>query len=229
MLHASDFARSTSSIIPVAEDDGPGGRRARPRDAASLVLVRERAGVREVLVGRRSQRHGFLPGLYVFPGGTVEGSDSRAPCGSELRPAVGAVLARHVAPPRARALAVAALRETWEEAGWPLGAVRDNRLVPDLAHVLFVARAITPARLPRRFHARFFAARCDDADSPSASVSGELQDLRWIAMTDANADLPMLDVTRFVIRQVASLSAWRQPAAAPLLCFRSGKPMLRDG
>ena len=203
--------------------------RARPRDAASLVLVRERRGRREVLVGRRHPRHGFLPGLYVLPGGTVEASDSRWPCQGELAEDVRAVLTGHVPAARARALAVTAVRETWEEAGWPLGAVQGDRLLPALDRLLYVGRAITPASLPRRYHARFFAARCDDSDSPSSEVSGELEDLRWIDMNLSDNTLPMLDVTRRVIASVAALAEWRQPESVPLQCYRAHRFVLRRG
>jgi len=44
----------------------------RPSDAASLVLIRNRAAHAEVLMGKRARRHRFLPDVYVFPGGRVE-------------------------------------------------------------------------------------------------------------------------------------------------------------
>ena len=44
-------------------------RPARPRDAASLVLWSPGPDGPEVLMGRRSSRHRFLPDMFVFPGG----------------------------------------------------------------------------------------------------------------------------------------------------------------
>lgn len=46
-----------------------------PRDAASLVLLRDGANGPEVLMGRRSLSARFMPGVYVFPGGVVETGD----------------------------------------------------------------------------------------------------------------------------------------------------------
>jgi 8-oxo-dGTP pyrophosphatase MutT (NUDIX family) len=50
-------------------DDAP------PRDAASVVLLRDGPQGLEVLLQRRHQNAGVLGGLYVFPGGKLD-----APC-----------------------------------------------------------------------------------------------------------------------------------------------------
>src|SRR5207245_2053534 len=79
----------------------------RPRDAASLILVRGEGKGLEVLAGRRPLHLRFMPGVYVFPGGAIDPPDRLAwsvECGAE---ALGPKLARS---------ARAALRETWEEA-----------------------------------------------------------------------------------------------------------------
>src|SRR2546430_16826219 len=44
----------------------------RPRDAATLILVRQRGKVPEVLLGCRDAKHAFMPNRYVFPGGRVD-------------------------------------------------------------------------------------------------------------------------------------------------------------
>ena len=44
----------------------------RPRDAATLVIHRESPRGTEVLMGRRSDKARFKPGVYVFPGGGLE-------------------------------------------------------------------------------------------------------------------------------------------------------------
>ncbi len=191
--------------------------------------MRQRRARREVLVGRRHGGHVFLPGMYVFPGGALDRGDYRCPCASDLSPDVYSVLTRHVARKRARALAVAALRETWEESGWAIGRIENGRLLPALHGIVFVARAITPAAMTRRFHARFFAARCESADASSRPPSDELQDLHWVDVERSQESLPMLNVTRYVIARVAALHQWRQPASVPLLCFRAGKVVVRHG
>ena len=65
----------------------------RPVDAAGLVLLRQGPDGLEVLLGRRHARAGFLPDIYVFPGGRVEPTDALGPP-LPLAPAVAADLAR---------------------------------------------------------------------------------------------------------------------------------------
>ena len=48
----------------------------RPRDAATLIIVRDTT---EVLLGVRNARHVFMPHRYVFPGGRVDAGDARVP------------------------------------------------------------------------------------------------------------------------------------------------------
>lgn len=144
----------TSSPSPTA----PAPKRpVAPRDAASLVLVRRGSTGPEVLLGRRAGRHRFLPNMYAFPGGGVDQGD-RSEMPVKLlkyredfyRPFIGCE------PGLAQALAVAAIRETWEETGIALGRLENGRLRPDLSGLTYLCRAITPADSPIRFHARFF-------------------------------------------------------------------------
>ena len=51
----------------------------RPRDAATLILVRQRGKIPEVLLGCRDAKHAFMPNRYVFPGGRVDPADARVP------------------------------------------------------------------------------------------------------------------------------------------------------
>ncbi len=90
-----------------------------PRDAATVALIRSRAGGIEVLLQRRPGSMAFAAGMHVFPGGRVEPADAdgtvpwRGPADYEPFPIpVGAG-----ATARFRALTVAGVRETWEEAG----------------------------------------------------------------------------------------------------------------
>ena len=89
----------------------------RPKDAATLVLYRGHGNNLRILLGQRHQGHAFMPNAYVFPGGRVNSSDSRAIPSSELRSGVAKMLERAATPARARAIAVAAVRETFEETG----------------------------------------------------------------------------------------------------------------
>jgi 8-oxo-dGTP pyrophosphatase MutT (NUDIX family) len=83
----------------------------------------------------------------------------------------------------ARGLAVAAAREMMEEAHLSLTpADHAASLCPDVSHFRFLARAITPPGMPRRFDTRFFACFTDEVDADPANVrdSDELHDLTWL-------------------------------------------------
>ena len=73
---------------------------ARPRDAASVVLLRGERDRPQVLMGRRRRRASFLPEVYVFPGGRVESSDRHAPPGLGPRAETARLLRRHGAEVR---------------------------------------------------------------------------------------------------------------------------------
>lgn len=206
---------------------GAGGRRAvaRPRDAASLVLIRGRGRDARVLLGRRAPRDRFMPDVFVFPGGRVDRGDARAPVKSELRRPVASRLAAHASAARARTLAVAAVRETFEETGLVLGRRAGAGVEPDLRALDYVARAITPARNPIRYHARFFAA---DAAAVSGALrgNGELLDLAWFPLREA-CELPIIDVTGFVLHEVAEQLAGRPRRDPPLFHYRGLRPLVR--
>ena len=210
---------TTAAFDPMV--DGPlkvaGQGTVRPRNAATLILVRRSGKGPELLMGRRSRGHDFMPGKWVFPGGRVDRGDFTAPAASELPPEVEAGL-RMTAPRRPtlpRALAMAAIRETWEEAGLMLarraparpaaGAWRgfvEAGALPDLSALTFVARAITPPYLPKRFDARFFMAEASALLSQDrAAGSGELDEIAWIQIDETQRfDLP--NVTSFVVKEL---------------------------
>src|ERR1700720_1519239 len=78
----------------------------RPRDAASLILLRAKGRDLELLPGRPPGHVKFMPGVWVFPGGAVDRDDNRP---WQVESGGG-----HI-PPRLLRCARAALRETWEE------------------------------------------------------------------------------------------------------------------
>ncbi|WP_112808310.1 NUDIX hydrolase [Ensifer sp.] len=205
------MTQGRQSVPPAS--NGP-ERRVRPRDAASIMLLdRSGSGVR-VLMGRRSSAHAFMPDVYVFPGGRRDPTDHRLAFSSDLNPVVlqslKSVVGQPVSDARARALALAALRELYEEAGVPLGLSHMETeaplpFLPDLANLRYMARAITPPGHSRRFDTRFFAIFADEADVDTSSVleSRELQDLQWI---DVN-DLPSLripEITAIILADLRS-------------------------
>jgi len=89
-----------------------------PLPAATVTLVRDTAHGLEVLLLQRNHESGFMPGMFLFPGGAVDAGDA-APemcercCGLDERRA-GAVLG---STERALAYWAAAIRECFEEAG----------------------------------------------------------------------------------------------------------------
>lgn len=196
-----------------------------PKDAASLVLVRRSAGGLEVLVGRRAGKHRFLPDVYAFPGGRVDSCDRLE------KPIKPLELHGTAQRPDAKdqrviqALAVAAVRETWEETGIALGEVEDGRLRPDLSGLRYFCRAITPAESPIRFHARFFLQDLTGRDV-ALGGSGELLDLAFRPVEEA-VRLPLADITEFVLGQVARLGPDLVPRQTAFWRYRGGKPMIR--
>lgn len=192
------------------------GGRQRPKDAATLILTRVRKGAPEVLMGRRAPGHVFMASKWVFPGGRVERADPSAAFASDLADADAIRLTREVSPRRARALALAAVRETFEETGLLLaepappasvaGPWREFRAVgalPDLAALRYIARAVTPPGRSRRFDARFFMADASALLHPEPTAgSGELDEIAWLPLDEARAvDLPA--ITRFVLGEVS--------------------------
>ncbi len=167
-----------------------------------------------------------MPDVYVFPGGRVDSNDATRPAASELRPDVAARLARTTSnPARARALAVAAVRETFEETGLVLGHRDASGVRPALAELDFVARAITPTLNPIRYHARFFLA---DAEGLAGDLrsNGELLDLGWVPIPKA-LELNIIDVTEFVLQEVALHLDGTAAPGVPLVCYRGGSRQIR--
>jgi 8-oxo-dGTP pyrophosphatase MutT (NUDIX family) len=185
----------------------------RPVDASSILLLdRSGAGVR-VLVGRRSSKHVFMPDVYVFPGGRRDATDRLVPVSHPLNPLALERMAlrsgTRCSGSRLRALGVAALRELYEEAGIPVGkpaaepAQGALPFRPDLSNLRYLARAITPAGMVRRFDTRFFALFTDEAgiDPSGATASHELEDLRWVDIF-APRDIEMPDITVLILEEL---------------------------
>ena len=97
-----------------------------PRDAATVILLRQAASGVEAFLLRRTAELEFAPGAYVFPGGSVDARDAdesvrwAGPDPADF----GRLL--DVPPDRARALVCAAVRETFEESGVLLAGPADS-------------------------------------------------------------------------------------------------------
>ena len=192
----------------------------RPRDAATLILVRMKGKTPEVLMGCRAAAHAFMPNRYVFPGGRVDRADAHVPIATPLDRFVNARLQKAATAQRARALAVAAVRETFEESGLMLGkplkggapskdfgehwkGFLDTGMAPALDCLDLIARAVTPPGRPRRFNARFFMARAEDVIG-DIRHSSEMGDIRWVRLDDAR-DLPLPTITGLILGEIGRL------------------------
>ena len=196
----------------------------RPRDAATLIIVDRSGSALRVLMGKRHPGHKFMPGKYVFPGGRLEAEDRRMAAAGALDPSVEAKLnlrVRRPSPGFARAIALSAIRETFEETGVvigvagyggpdlpPPGAWRrfaDTGVYPTLEGVDFLARAITPPGRPRKFDARFLVV---DASLIAKQVGGvvhpeaELVDLVWTRLDKAR-ELDLPNITHMALDELA--------------------------
>jgi 8-oxo-dGTP pyrophosphatase MutT (NUDIX family) len=186
----------------------------RPRDAATLILLDRSGGTVRVLIGRRHRGHAFMPGKFVFPGGRTDPSDSRIPVAEGLHPEEEAKLVgsgSRASAARARAIALSAIRETYEEAGYLIGRRGDfsttrpdwqgfaeHGVQPSLEALRYVARAITPPGRVRRFDTRFLAAWRDDValELPQGGPTQELEELIWLPLGEAKqADIPAITGT----------------------------------
>ncbi|RWC36047.1 MAG: NUDIX domain-containing protein [Mesorhizobium sp.] len=191
----------------------------RPRDAATLILLDRKGDEFLVLMGRRHARHAFMPGKFVFPGGRTDPADSRIPVARALQPEEQARLTAGVgrtSPARARAIALSAIRETYEEAGLLIGqkgafattrrdwqGFAEHGVRPSLEALRFVARAITPPNRVRRFDTRFFSAWREDVavELPDGGPTNELEELVWLPLAKAReADIP--DITRAILEEL---------------------------
>ncbi len=197
----------------------------RPRDAATLILVRRDAPTPRVLMGKRHSAHKFLPGKFVFPGGRVDAGDSRIMPQFRLPADVSekllASMKGKATAGRATGIALAAVRETFEEVGLIVGqpaSVPKTRSVawrqfystghaPDLRGLRLLARAVTPPGRPRRFDTRFFIADAEtlaNIDAPVAPETDELLTPHWVSIDDARQlDLPW--ITGQILRRLETI------------------------
>ena len=218
----------------------------RPRDAATLILIDRSHAKPKVLVGKRHDNVVFMPGKFVFPGGSVDKLDNRVPVAAPIPKELEANLFKgspRTEPSRARSLAVAAIREACEETGLCLGRkvdagasrlngvwqpFADAGLLPDPSSLFLIARAITPPGRVRRFDTRFFTA---DASAIAHKVEGvvhadaELVELVWVEIgSEPLADAHMM--TKNVLRELDKRLATgplRHDAPVPFFHFYGGK------
>ena len=200
------------------------------RNAATVILLRDRHSNPHILMGQRGAKAAFMPNKFVFPGGAVDTADAEVPLAGALSDVCLTRLRDQSETGLEHALAAAAIRELWEETGQVLGvpgpwsgAVPQDWAgfaatghLPNAAPLQFVFRALTPPGRPRRFDARFFLVDADtlasDPDDFSAA-SDELSHLQWIPLGQVRRfDLPF--ITEVVLSEVEARAADPEPPAS---------------
>ncbi len=188
------------------------------RLAATVMLVRPAGARFEIFMLRRSEQSHFVPDAYVFPGGTVSELDLSeralartrfAPNFSELRARIGSAPALDVPLATDRelaALAFAALRELYEEAGVFIAcdagghtvsaddaargdfleSLERNGIYADARELTLFSQWLTPPQFPKRYNTHFFLTTAPEG-AAAAADSHETHDGLWIVPGDALA------------------------------------------
>lgn len=223
----------------------------RPRDAATLIVLDRSGAEPKVLMGRRHPGLKFMPGMFVFPGGRLERSDRFMAVASELSAETELRLAARVtrrSDGRGRALALTALRETYEETGLVIGqraadaaprrsvpagwsSFVEAGILPDLGAVTFIGRAITPPRRPKRFDTRFFVVDREQVCLEEQGFVGpdkELIELAWVGLGAAKA-LELPRITSIMLEELEHRVGEGFPRDAPVPFYRQERgKFLRD-
>lgn len=178
------------------------------RDASTVVLLRDRPGGPEIYLVKRSRTVDFMAGAHVFPGGRLDKSDASPAACALLAAGIASLqerLGEALPPTHAAGLFIAAIRETFEEAGLLLGSLGPGWAMEEARKAVaggaqFITlierldagalvpwvRWVTPEVSPKRFDARFFLARAPRGQEPKVDGYEATEGL-WIAPRDALA------------------------------------------
>lgn len=146
-----------------------------PRDAATVVLLRDSTEGLEAFMMRRALTMRFAPGMHVFAGGSVDARDRVGDDGLDVD--------------RITASRRAAVREVFEE----------TSVLLEPAQLHPWSRWITPEFEPLRFDVDFYLAALPPG-ADALDISGEADEVMWIRPEDAlhrhrRDDLAMLPPT----------------------------------
>ncbi|WP_171209743.1 MULTISPECIES: NUDIX hydrolase [unclassified Ruegeria] len=197
------------------------------RNASTVIVLRDRSGDPSILMGQRGAAAAFMPNKFVFPGGAVDAEDAAIELAAPLPGLCYDRLSHRAEAGLENALAVAAIRELWEETGLILGqpgrwsdpvpsdwqSFAAMGFRPSARALQFVFRALTPPGRPRRFDARFFLVDADeimgDLDD-FTHASDELSHLQWVKIREArDFDLPF--ITEVVLAEIAARATDAEP------------------
>jgi len=225
-------------VAPPLSSDAPLVGEHGVRDAASLVIIKHNDdGTACVLMGRRHPDTAFLPNKYVFPGGRFEDSDTHVSTGgmlsSHARDHLMVSVPEGTRPETMNALALTAIRETFEETGVVIGSAHSDKTVaptpswqtffdtgyqPAPSRLQFFARAITPPGRLRRYDTRFFCTSDGSIGTRGAPIDDELDDIGWVSLEDAQSR-DIAGITHHILADLSRLIGAEdrrtQPAAVP--------------
>jgi 8-oxo-dGTP pyrophosphatase MutT (NUDIX family) len=191
-----------------------------PKDAATIIIIKFKKKKSYVLMGRRPDSSKFMPGVHVFPGGKLEKEDFLVNKFFKLENHIAKQKLKTRSNKHTLALLLAAIRETSEETGLYLAEKKSFDQKPNFINntwkeyfqksykpctdkLLFFGRAITPAFLKIRFHARFFIAFSNDFKG-TLKTNGELENLEWVLLENVKKN-KIADVTEFMINEIIKL------------------------
>ena len=130
-----------------------------PVPAATVILTRQQAGGLQVYLLRRAGTSGFMAGNYVFPGGLLDPEDHNTSLWEDYvdldTDGLANFLGGGLSATEALVYAVAAIRETFEEAGVFL-AFKDDDNTQELKTILKMRLA---GGLPKGWLAKLVASR----------------------------------------------------------------------
>ena len=217
-----------------------------PRDAGTLVIVDDSGKIPAILMGRRAAGHVFMPNRYVFPGGRVDAADLELaadhPLGDDQCDRLTARTPDGFGRREAAAIALAAIRETYEETGALVGETGDfgfskgswthfseRNVRPAPKHLVPFARAITPPGPPRRYDTRFFCVPATALIVPpslDALPTDELEDVAWVRL-DGFGERSIAPITLRILDELKARLAdgsWRDSSRPiPLYSFEDGQ------
>ncbi len=207
-----------------------------PRDAATVVLLRDEDGRLEVFCVKRHGKIAFAGGAIVFPGGKVDPSDHDPAWEQLVATQPGRLTDLAADAKTARATVVAACRELLEEAGYlPLVAKDAAELPSELRHdsskligwlnserqqidgasLVPLSRWLTPEVETRRFDTRFFLHHASRSARPTHEGHENTESF-WASANDtlAQFDEGKIQLLPPTHRTLTWLSAFSNVASA---------------